>query len=214
MPERLGIAGLMGLALLAGLAFAALVGRGMGPVSRWSIALLLAAAMLARVPANPFVDARSRATLLYWPYRLTPAIDGDSPMVAQMRAAGGPVVELPAGLNPWRHTAAMYRAIFHGQPLLNGYGSYWPAGWSERMALADRLPDLDALAALRRETLLAMVLVHTGGVAADRRARWLQLAEGAPGGAFRLVSRDGAALLFAVDGQHGEPARDVVDSGG
>src|SRR5881397_77853 len=54
----------------------------------------------------------------------------------------------------------MYRSTFHWRPLLNGYSSYYPAGFGERMTIADHLPDADALTTLRRETGLDAILVH------------------------------------------------------
>jgi hypothetical protein len=57
----------------------------------------------------------------------------------------------------------MHRAAVHGRALLNGVSGYWPHDFPARMALAWRLPDADALAALRTETGVEMLLVHLGG---------------------------------------------------
>jgi hypothetical protein len=114
---------------------------------------------------------------------------------------------------------------------LNGYASYWPTGFPQRLALACRLPDPEALAALRRETGLAMILVHLNAlgdprparppykcppcvwvgppdpltpVGSEERALWLALADHG-GAGLQLVARDGDDLLFAVTQPSAEP---------
>src|SRR5262249_3716874 len=98
------------------------------------------------------------------PYPLAPAVaDSNPPIMKVLRRPGGPLLELPA--NPPRQTGppdaavprgpyldarAMYRSTYHWRPLLNGYSSYWPPGYVERMTLAQELPDPAALATLRR----------------------------------------------------------------
>jgi hypothetical protein len=120
----------------------------------------------------------------------------------------------------------MYRSIYHGRALLNGYSGYWPAGFEERMALARRLPDPAALALLARDTGLEMILVHLDDFGrAERRlcqglerlppalaawcardfggaerSEWLALAAGTPRSDLRLVAREGQDLLFRVVG--------------
>ncbi len=90
----------------------------------------------------------------------------------------------------------MYRSIFHWRPLLNGYASYWPRGFAERMELALRLPDPEKLAALRRETGLTTILVRTDQLAGGQRA-WQRAADGGHPN-LELVARDGTELLFEV----------------
>jgi hypothetical protein len=107
------------------------------------------------------------------------------------------VVEVPSGVIPSWNTRAMYRSIFHWRPILNGYSSYWPTGFAERMALTDRLPDARALAALVAQTGLAAVLVNTGERWPKRDA-WIALAAADGNDALRLVAREGDLVLFAV----------------
>ena len=112
---------------------------------------------------------------------------------------GGPLLELPVGTSPWPQARAMYRSIYHHRPLLNGYNGYWPAGFPERMALARRLPDPEALEALRRATHLELVLVHVAECGnSPARAAWTALAARDAGGRLALVARDGDDLLFRV----------------
>jgi hypothetical protein len=92
----------------------------------------------------------------------------------------------------------MYRSIYHWHPLLNGYSSYWPADFPRRMALANLLPDPNALATLRRETGLAFILVRVQELWPTDRLKWLALAEPGARDDLRLVARDEIGLLFAL----------------
>jgi hypothetical protein len=117
----------------------------------------------------------------------------------------------------------MYKSIFHWRPLVNGYSSYWPERFPARMALARRLPDRAALAALREETGVDLVLVRLGDFGlverelcdlfhraglrkepcpsdpgAVERAPWLELAARGGRDDLRLIARDRDDLLFAV----------------
>jgi hypothetical protein len=170
LPERLRVAALMGITLLAGIAFAELLRHlaslpALHARARWvanGLAMLLAVAMYGRYVA---AVGQPRG---YGPplpaYQLQEPPRDDSAVLRALRAAGGATIEVP--LPPGQPTAAaahapaMYRSIFHWQPLLNGYSSYWPVDFAARMKVATRLPDPDALAQLQRETGLAYVLVR------------------------------------------------------
>jgi hypothetical protein len=203
-PARLGVGGLVGLALLAGLAFAECARRLPARGARATRAVL-AAALLAVL----YADARRGMPAFgHEPrpprYPLVQAVSGDTAVVRALREPGGPLLEVPVGLTPYGcipgyHARAMYRAIHHGRPLLNGYSGYWPAGFLERMALAERLPDPAALAALRRDPGLGAILVSTRDLPPPLAARW-EAAAAARDGALRLVVRDGGDLLFSVGG--------------
>jgi hypothetical protein len=68
-------------------------------------------------------------------YPLQDAPVSDTELLRHLRARQGPVLELPSwdpaigkpGLRA--NAVAMYRATEHWRPLLNGYSSYWPAGY-------------------------------------------------------------------------------------
>jgi hypothetical protein len=64
----------------------------------------------------------------------TPSIAGrrDGRATTQSRRRGFPI-----GL-PVNHTRAMYRAIYHGRPLLNRYSSYCPPTFPARMEASRR----------------------------------------------------------------------------
>jgi hypothetical protein len=187
-PIRLGLISVVGWAILAGVAFAACSAR----LGRRAVPLLLVI-VLAGLYAQ--LSPHLRAA-----YPLYPAIDGQSVVTRSLRDGHGPVLELPLAPNGIRagpHASAMYRSIFHWRPLLNGYSSYWPDGFRDRMALALRLPEPDALATLRRETGLTNVVVGLRPLSPDARAQWERLAAGARSD-LRLVVRDRDELLFEV----------------
>jgi hypothetical protein len=228
VPVRLGVVGLIGVALLSGVAFAECVRRlprgGLGASLRLGLALVLGTAMYRESLARELKP-------LPVPYPIAAGVRGDSALMRFLRQGRGPLLELPVGPDlgdPALQARAMYRSTYHWRPLLNGYSSYWPAGFQERMAVARELPDRAALARLRREAGLEMILVHVGDIgvserlvrelcdylveqlgavvencppdthAAEREA-WLALAETGRGD-LRLVARDGEDLLFAVTG--------------
>jgi hypothetical protein len=166
------------LAIPAHIAVAVLTGVAFAEFARWVGAspqrprMAGAAAFLARVLVAasiafaihgrymrgirmPGIDAPLARS---YPIRESPA--ATSAVMRALADPGGPLLELPVGSNPRGHTAAMYRAIYHRRPILNGYNGYWPAGFPERMASACALPDPAALEQLRRETGLELILLH------------------------------------------------------
>jgi hypothetical protein len=233
---RLGLVALMGLAVLMGVAAAECLRRlprardgSRSAATAWLTRALLTGAVAAAMYASyargmrPGVMVGIPGGPLPGTYPIARVLAPDSPLIRILRQPGGPLLELPVGSGGIPHAQAMYRSIFHHRPLLNGYASYWPAGFPGRMALACRLPDPDALAALRRDTGLEMVLVRlailgeptlarppyrcgprpavggaaAGSGAAAERARWLEIVR-QPRADLRLVARDGDDLLFAV----------------
>jgi hypothetical protein len=200
VPERLAVAGLIGLTILAGLAFAECAARLFDRrqlLARSVFAAVLVTGMYAAYASR--VDLL-RHSALPAAYPLREAPTREDPIVEALLEDFGPVLELPveAGGAIFTHAAAMYRSIFHWRPLLNGYASYWPAGFPERMALARRLPDRDALAALRRQSGLATIVVRVGA-GVPHRAEWWAIAAGEnPRGDLRLLAREGNTLVFSV----------------
>jgi hypothetical protein len=206
--QRLGVVALIGFAILTGMAFARCahaVGRGPTAV-RAALAIACAAMLYAArpLPLGPRVLTTQPALAL-------------RSHVLDRLDERGPVLELPVGEDapeapdlPWPaamapifasatyQARAMFRSIFHWRPLLNGYSSYWPADFPERMALARRLPDPESLRTLRATTGLQTVVVHTGDLKPAARALWLGLAAHGGDDDLRLVGRDGAELVFDV----------------
>ena len=188
-PDRLGLISVVGWAVLAGVAFAACaahIGRRVTPLLLVAVLSGLYVQLRPHMPAN---------------YPLVRAVGGDSVVTRALREGRGPVLELPLlhdGTQFITHARAMYRSIFHWRPLLNGYSSYWPDGFRERMAVAARVPDVEALETLRRETRLTYVVVSLHALAPEARARWERIAAGERRD-LRLVVRSFNELLFAVE---------------
>jgi hypothetical protein len=211
-PERLRVAALFGMTVLTGLAFAELA-RQLGVAQRHGRqALAGAAAVLSLLMYGQYRSTIGQAPS-YGPrfparYPLTAAPRGDSPVLAALRQHGGPTVEVPIPPRretmPVVHALAMYRSIFHWQPLLNGYASYWPEGFPARMRLASALPDATALQQLRRETGLANLLVRIGAelpidaALSRQRQPWIDLAARGGRPDLELVAADTELLLFRV----------------
>ncbi|MBM4270109.1 MAG: hypothetical protein FJ144_26490 [Deltaproteobacteria bacterium] len=218
VPLRLGVAGLMGICLLVGLAFfactRALEARGpRGTAAAAALAALLALAMLGerRAALDPF-GVRVRPSFGSYPIAAAPSLDG---VVAAALADGsGPVLELPVGVDgtliPAWQVGAMYRSIEYRRPVLNGYHGYWPADFPARLRLAEALPDAAALARLRAETGLTDVLVRLDDLRGPARTAWEALAERGGGDGLRLVLRRPGVLLFNVSSDLA-PARDAKD---
>jgi hypothetical protein len=206
-PSRLGVAALFGLCLLAGLGFAELT-RALrsrtrsAPVPRAASAVLAAASMwlMYALPPRGGQPFPARYPLLAVP-QLPPSFE------RFLRAGSEPLLHLPALSRTSRwpvpawHARAMYLSISHGRPLLNGYSSYWPPGFIERMELAERLPDATALAELVRETGVALVWVHLGDMTMTSRARWFPSDDLARISDLRLLAHEGPNLLFLVRGR-------------
>jgi hypothetical protein len=211
VPSRLGIAGLVGLGILSGVAFAELT-RVVRARVHHALAARLVCVALAAVVASLVYRAYVRNYVTVGPPRPMPA---SYPVYAApaiptsflpvLQSSRTPLLELPVG-GPGRslnaHAVAMYHSIFHWRPLVNGYSSYWPAGFPQRMALAARLPDPAALDELVRTTGLALIWVHGDRLMPAEGAAWITLItppkakETSP--SLRLLLRERTDFLFAV----------------
>ncbi|HUK63865.1 MAG TPA: hypothetical protein VLV15_11035, partial [Dongiaceae bacterium] len=207
--SRLGVAGMMGLGILTGVAFGEIVAllaeRVRRPPLAFGASMLLAALAIGlghrayaitewtldRTPA-PMPDS--------YPVQVPPEVPARfTPVLASSHA---PLLEVPCdvvGMKFLWQARATYRAILHGHPVLNGYASYWPAAFPDRMADGGRLPAVDALERLRRATGLGLVWVHLDDVPGAQRSAW----ETPPGPdathpGFAPVAREGSELLFVV----------------
>ncbi len=151
VPERLGVAALIGGAILSGIAFAEVV-RGLArtPARRLDARTLHGAIAVAVVALLFTVRGPYAAPIpATYPVRELPTLPPT--VLAALRSRSDPVVALPASAGrsqmpiPHSNAAFMYLSTFHWRPLLNGYSSYWPEGFVERLEVADRLPDHAAL---------------------------------------------------------------------
>lgn len=219
---RLGVLALVGLVTAAGLGWAEIAAAihrlgEWAPAGRRIAPALAGAAWLGVMVGLHVSSAGYRAGDA--PFLLTRVPDErHEPVMQAIARIGGPVLELPI-TSPRDHAAAMYHAITHGQPVLNGYSGYWPAAFAARMATACRLPAVDAVRRLRAEAGLALVVVNrahwTPRDAFDRRhglppngcprallgeQRWEAWERIAAGGhpLLELIARDADRLLFRV----------------
>jgi hypothetical protein len=217
--DRFGIATLVAGSILAGVAFSQCT-TAFSVRYRRVAATVLAAAVLGALhgsymrPLAPILRTLDPAE----PYPTVSAPPATGPIAAALARAGGPVLELPIGPNVTPHAMAMYRAIHHRRPLLNGYHGYWPAEFPARMALACDLPDPRALAELHRTTGVEHVVVHLASLYAARRTRFpppygcppnplwdeaprgaeLQRWLGMPPAVLEVVAKDGNDVLFRI----------------
>jgi hypothetical protein len=207
-PHRMGVAALFGLAILAGASFAECM-RWVERAGTQRDPRLLRATLAAGFVlfSSGIVWAPIALRVAPWPpeYPITSAVIPRSPIMDELRKPGGPLLQVPSDPDaPFAqqlagHGLALFESIGHWRPLLNGYGGFFPAAFVRRMELATRLPDPDALAELRRDTGVELVLVR--GALPGMRAldRWEALARAGGGDGLRFVTRDGPDLLFSVD---------------
>jgi hypothetical protein len=214
VPMRLAVAGLMGLSLLTGLAFAEIAGSLSRKLRRerdvavlWGLlgatALVLILGQrhaMVGYPPGFKVSPVPRPYLIYARPKGTPFID-------ELRASRGPMLELGAATfrkfyagRPMWEAGTMFRSIDHWRPLLNGYSSYWPVDYERFMELAARLPeDLNALAELRSDSGLELILVRSLELPAETRDTWQALAATDPRSPLALVaSAPGGMFLFRI----------------
>ena len=79
---------------------------------------------------------------------------------------------------------------------LNGYASYWPAGFLERAKLTLTLPDRETLERLVCETSLRSILVDLWKLPPAQRTAWRAARRNASG--LMLVGEDSRHLVFDV----------------
>src|SRR2546428_12154826 len=119
VPVRLGVPGLIGLALLAGLAYAECVGRLRARQVQAALLLVLATTMWADGlgPWSAIHGRRPRPLA----YPLAESVSPDGAIIRRLQESGGPLLELPIGRGgreePRPQARAMYRSIFHWRPL-------------------------------------------------------------------------------------------------
>jgi hypothetical protein len=123
-----------------------------------------------------------------WP---APAIAEAPPPIAALRRADpiAPLVELPLGL-VHRDTAALFRSMDHGRPIINGYSGFAPAHYVI-LEIALRDDDVGALAALGEGAPIT--------VAIDRRFQFERWTSALAARHAALVAIDGDEYLYRLD---------------
>jgi hypothetical protein len=190
VPGRVALGSLIGLAVLAGVAFAAIeawLRTGIADARRASAAVI---ALSAVAGCAAYLQDKE----LSYPVRLSQSPQVDAALLPALRAGRGPMVVLPPDGYP--NARAMFQSIYHWRPILNGYSSYWPDGFAERMARAKRLPHPQALEKLVKETRLKLVWLNLRGELTRRqRQAW---ARAVKQGRFRQVATTDEVWLLRV----------------
>jgi hypothetical protein len=211
VPQRLGVGALIGLAVLAGIAFAdvtwRLASRRRPRASRaLRAALALSLVAVSAAPAlNPRVHGLPRRVqpLAPWgSFEIAEAWSRPSAARAVLAEVREPVLVLDyTAFRTYGQGASdaqeMLESIGHWYPLLNGYGGYHPSEYPGRLRAGRRLPNASVLNALERSTGLTYVFVR--GAADDpRMAPWWYLARRGRQGRLQLVAASDTELLFTV----------------
>ncbi len=187
VPMRFIVVTGLGLALLLGLAVDRLLGLVTGR------ARAVAAAVVVAVVGAELVWRRA-------PFDVVPVPIGAStpPVYAYLRqhGAGRPLLELPVGgrRDATRQASAVFFSINHWLPLLNGFASHRPPGYSYLAELIARLPEPAALQQLVSVVDVGWIVVHE----ADLPVWWPRRAWRSPPPGLRQVARFEDDVLYEV----------------
>ena len=208
-PDRLGLAALMGAALLAGAATAEAVRflrarRATAP--GWLEAALAAGLGIAAYLGSAHADPSRGFLPRDFPMFMPPGWSDGA--LAVLRAAPGSVVEIPFPAldktTPRIHAEAMYRSTRYWRPLVNGHHSYYPADFAVRAAWAHLLPDPRAIEVLRDTADLSLIAVPLDHLLPGARSTWESLASFPPR-ELRVAYRSPNEVIFALRARSGAP---------
>ena len=142
VPARLAMLVTLCLSSAAALGYVALVSRLPKPRVR-----LAAALVIAGILADSWVRGLAIVPI---PDRLA---------VEERLTGTAPILELPLG-EPYPDLAAMYRAMYHGHPIVNGWSGYFPVHY-ELLAFVCKTPRPEAVAAFAGFGTSLTVVVDT-----------------------------------------------------
>ncbi len=194
---RLGVAGLIGISMLAGLAFAEIRRLAVARIHDGQVLGVVTVALMA-LYLSTLVDT-SFGGAARWPRHLKEAPTVPPTFEPFLRIPGRALLQLPLGPRdgtPAPHAVAMYRSIGRWYPLVNGYASYWPKDFPSRMRLARHLPDPEATAALVRRAGLGFVWVDLPQFTPHERKRWDRLMARGGHGLIRVAKTNESALYL------------------
>ncbi|HEV7734393.1 MAG TPA: hypothetical protein VGR62_19625 [Candidatus Binatia bacterium] len=196
--SRLAVAGLIGLAMLSGLAFAAIHRLVVARIHDRQVLGVVTVALMA-LYLSTLVDT-SFGGDARWPRNLKEAPTIPPSFELFLRLPRRSLLQLPLGARdgtPAPHAVAMYRSIGRWYSLINGYASYWPKDFPSRMRLARHVPDPDATQELVRRAGLGFVWVDLPLFTRHERKRWDRLiARG--GNGLMLVAKTQDSVLYLV----------------
>jgi F5/8 type C domain-containing protein len=196
VPSRFGAVATVSVAAAAALAFARL------RTARPMVQAVVTAAVVAAIALDSAADVPAIAV---------PHSDS-RPIVGE-----GAVLELPLG-DVFADARAMYRAMTHGRPLVNGYSGYAPV-YYEPLAIGIRERDPRTLDVLRRYAPITVVIRDDSGGGAEYRSlvtsmggRVIEEGDGVPALTLDRVSAPSVSCgghaipIAAVDGSGEDPA--------
>jgi F5/8 type C domain-containing protein len=178
VPARFAMLVTLCLSAAAALGYAALVSRLPKPRIR-----LVAALVIAGVLADSWIHGLAIVPI---PDRLA---------VEEQTTGTVPILELPLG-EPFPDLAAMYRAMYHGHPIVNGWSGYFPVHY-DLLALVFRMPRPEAVAAFAGLGTALTVVVDTR---TSDGADWARLVALYGGG--REVAGEAGRRVFSLPEPH------------
>jgi len=156
-PSRMAVLALLGLGLLAALAWTRFLAGRRG--ARWIAAAIALVTMAEARPAGQAGHIRHDAPL-------------PEAVAGLARLPRGAVLELP--WNDWEQAALyMYWSTSHWQPLVNGFGAFQPPGFRVVGLIGRRWPSTHASRQLRARGI-RYVVMHLDRVTPAQRARVLE----------------------------------------
>lgn len=198
-PNRLGVAAMIGGAILTGVGFAEIAAL-LARIGRWGRFLPGAAAASAVLLLYLVPAPGTKSVAGPYPVQAVPTVPAS--FVEVLAEDQRSVLRLPVLVGPLPHPSwnarAMYQSTFHWRPLVNGYSSYWPDGYLERLDLTRQLPARSALVKLVRATGLGAIWVDLGDCTAAERLRWTDARLGRVRG-LEFRAAEGDELLFTID---------------
>jgi hypothetical protein len=180
-PARFHMAAMLCLSTAASLCFARIV--TLLPRSR-------------RIVFTAAIAIVALADTWIWGFPMEPA---PKPWPIQQQESPGPVLELPLGSSVGNDVEAMYRSMWTGNPVVNGYSGFGPP-WYGPVQMGLRMHDRALLEELSSRGI-RQLLVNTN---ADQSEGWLQYLATRPD--IEFVGTDGAHRLYRLP-----PAPPVVD---
>lgn len=187
VPMRFIMVTGLGVALLLGLAVDRLLGLVTGRTRA------VAAAVVVAAIGGELVWRRA-------PFDVVPVPIGawTPPVYKYLRrhGAGRPLLEVPVGgrRDATRQSSAVFFSINHWLPLLNGFASHRPPGWTHLAGIITRLPDPAALQELVNLVDVGWIVVHED----DMPIWWRRRAWGPSPPGLRQVARFGGDVVYEV----------------
>ncbi|MBI4515483.1 MAG: hypothetical protein HY699_06685 [Deltaproteobacteria bacterium] len=172
-PTRFGLLVVFAVALLAARGAAQLLRALPRSGWQWVVSVLLCGLLTAAVILETRIFGAAHIEL-----EAVPVGEEIPPVYAWLRqhGDGGVCVEVPVGDDTFpgllRESWYMYFSTYHWLPLVNGFTGHPDPENTALRAVARRLPESEAVAALQSRADVRWVVVHRGALAPQTRAAW------------------------------------------